>query len=195
MVRIPSGILRVRWAAITHQSLDFESGGVHHSLKVPLPWFLNRRFPELLVNWLLAGELLMDEEKDVGCSDFAMLRRWHAAFCSGSPLQHRMILLETEARLLRLAAQLPPLGFASSRTAVQGQTGEVEQMTVFVAENYTRNIGINEIAPVAGLHPNSAIRAFRRTCGLTLLEYLTMHRIWHAQHLLAATNMKIRIVA
>ena len=137
----------------------------------------------------------MDEAKDAGCSDFAMLRRWHAAFCSGSPLQHRMILLETEARLLRLEDQVPPLGSASSRTAIQGQMGKIERMTVFVAENSTRNIGINEIAAVAGLHPNSAMRAFRRTCGLTILEYLTMHRIWHAQHLLTATNMKIRVLA
>jgi AraC-like DNA-binding protein len=194
-VRIPAGVFCVRWAAIPHQSLDFDPGGIHYSLKVPLAWFLNWRLPDLLVNRLLAGELLMDEECDPGCSDFAMLRRWFEAFCSNSPSRHRVILLEAEARLLRLAAQLPPLNESSSRTAAKGHLGKVERMTVFVAENYTRDIGITEIASAGGLHPNSAMRAFRKTCGLTLLEYLTMHRIWHAQQLLAATNMKIRVIA
>ncbi|MFN6108244.1 MAG: hypothetical protein ACK5EA_27800, partial [Planctomycetaceae bacterium] len=34
--------------------------------------------------------------------------RWHRAFRSGSPPLHRMILLEAQARLLRLAVEFPP---------------------------------------------------------------------------------------
>ena len=56
-------------------------------------------------------------------------------------------------------------------------------MTVYIAANYTQDIDVARVAEVAGMHPNSAMRLFRQTCGLTVLEYLKMHRIWHAQHL------------
>ena len=56
-------------------------------------------------------------------------------------------------------------------------------MTVYIAANYTQDIDVARVAEVAGMHPNSAMRLFRQTCGLTVLEYLKMHRIGHAQHL------------
>jgi AraC-like DNA-binding protein len=194
-VRIPGGALTVRWAAIPHQSLAFDPGGPHYSLKVPLAWFLGWQLPESLVSRLLGGELLIDTRQDPDSSDLALLRRWHRAFVSGSPVLHRMILLEAQGRLLRLAVEHPPAQPTRGLTAVAGQLGRFEQMTVFIAGNYTRAIEVADVARVAGLHPNSAMRLFRQTCGLTILDYLSMHRVWHAQHLLATTNLKIRAIA
>lgn len=191
-IRNQAGDLCVRWAAIPHQSIDFAPGGIHYSLKVPLSWFLSWNLPEPLVNRLLGGEMLMQTESDAGCSDLAMMRRWHTAFESKDPLAHRMILLEAEARLLRLALPSSSQAIASTQRV---QLGKFERMTVYIAANYTRDIAIADIAAAAGMHPNSAMRLFRQTCGLTMLEYLTMHRIWHAQHLLATSNMKITDVA
>jgi AraC-like DNA-binding protein len=194
-VRIPGGALTVRWAAIPHQSLEFDPGGPHYSLKVPLAWFLGWQLPESLVSRLLGGALLIDTRQEPDSSDLALLRRWHRAFVSGSPVLHRMILLEAQARLLRLAVEHPPSQSSRGLTAVAGQLGRFEQMTVFIAGNYTRPLDVSEIAAVAGLHPNSAMRLFRQTCGLTMLDYLAMHRVWHAQHLLATTDFKIRAIA
>ena len=193
-IRNQAGDLCVRWAAIPHQSIDFAPGGIHYALKVPLSWFLNWRLPEPLVNRLLGGEMLMQTEPDSSCSDLSMMRRWHAAYVSSDPHAHRMILLEAEARLLRLALTLP-----SSRQAAaigpQTLLGKFERMTVFIAANYTRDIAVPDIAAEVEIHPNSAMRLFRQTCGLSMLEYLTMHRIWHAQHLLTTGDMKITDVA
>jgi AraC-like DNA-binding protein len=190
-----AGELCVRWAAIPHQSVDFDPGGIHYSLKVPLAWFLNWRLPESLVNRLLGGEMLIETETDPGCSDLAMLRRWHAAFISGDPDAHRMILLEAEARLLRMALRQQQAGQSTATRCIAGHLGKFERMTVFIAGNYTRCIDVADVAAAAGMHPNSAMRLFRQTCGLTVLEYLTMHRIWHAQHLLTEGRMKIRDIA
>jgi AraC-like DNA-binding protein len=195
MLRIPAGCLCVRWAAIPHQSLGFDPGGLQYSLKIPLAWFLNWQLPEKLVQRLLAGELVVDREPDPGCSDLAMMRRWHAAYLSGKPEQRRIVLLESEARLLRLSAGLLQRDRRSRTSSVHGQFGKVELMTAFVASNYTKHIDIADIAASAGMHPNSAMRLFRRSCGMTLLEYVNMHRVWHAQYLLAGTDMKIRLVA
>ena len=86
----------------------------------------------------------------------------------------------------------PHTGQPTASGGITGHLGKFEQMTVFIAGNYTRDI---DVAAAAGMHPNSAMRLFRQTCGPTVLEYLTMHRIWHAQHLLTEGNMKIRDIA
>lgn len=194
-IRILEGALCVRWAAIPHQSIDFEPGGIHYSLKVPLAWFLNWRVPESLVSRLLGGEMLMESEPDAGCSDLAMLRRWHAAFVSKDPDLHRMILLEAEARLIRMAKRFDSRGLPGLTNVTRGQLGRFETMTVFIARNYTCPLSVAQIAAEAGLHPHSAMRLFRQTCGLSVLEYLTFHRVWHAQHLLVSSRMKVRDIA
>jgi AraC-like DNA-binding protein len=194
-VRNQAGEFCVRWAAIPHQSIDFEPGGIHYSLKIPLAWFLSWRLPESLVNRLMGGEMLIESEPDVGCADLAMMRRWHAAFVANTAESHRMILLEAEARLLRLALRQPVANTPGTCVGVQGQLGKFERMTVYIAGHYTGDLDVSTIAGVVGMHPNSAMRLFRETCGLTIHEYLTMHRIWHAQHLLTTTTSKIRDVS
>lgn len=194
-IRNHAGDFCVRWAAIPHQSVDFEPGGIHYSLKIPLAWFLNWQLPQSLVSRLLGGEMLIETESAAGSSDLAMMHRWHMAFMSGNADAHRMILLEAEARLLRLALRQPPNSPSTNTGSPAGKLGKFERMTVFIAGNYTRDIDIAQIAAAAGMHSSSAMRLFRQSCGLTVLEYLTMHRIWHAQHLLTSSQMKIRDVA
>ena len=106
-----------------------------------------------------------------------------------------MVLLEAEARLLRLSMNMPSRRRQAELGGVQAHLGKVERMTVFVAGHYTDDIAIADIAQAAELHPNSAMRLFRKACGMTLMEYLTMHRVCHAQQLLATTDIKIRSVA
>ena len=73
--------------------------------------------------------------------------------------------------------------------------GKVEQMASLIAANYHRNIKVAEIAKAAGLHENYAMQLFRRACGVTLLQYITQHRVWHAQRLLTTTDMKMIDIA
>ncbi len=105
-------------------------------------------------------------------------------------------MLEAEARLRRMALRIAEDANPLNRSILtRGRLGKVEQMAVFIAVHYTQNIRIADIAQAAGLHSNSAMRVFRKTGGTTLLEFLTLHRVWHAQRLLATTDMKIRYVA
>jgi transcriptional regulator GlxA family with amidase domain len=45
------------------------------------------------------------------------------------------------------------------------------------------------------LHPDYAVTLFRKTFGVGLVNYLTQHRLTHAQRLLAITNHKIARIA
>ena len=195
-VTIPAQELCVRWGAIPHQNTDVNSGGVQLSLKIPLPWFLQWQLPDSFVNSLIRGKLFLDREADPGCSDWAMLGGWHELLQGDTPERKRIVLLETEARLRRMALRtLVDECRAGRDRGAFGQLGKVDAMVSFIATHYTDDINVEEIAGCVSLHPRSAMRLFRESCGMTLWEYLTSHRVWHAQRLLAASEMKVRQVA
>lgn len=192
-VRIPAGALCVRWAAIPHQCIAMKQASTHYSLKLPFAWFMRWDPPQELVKALLGGRMVIDHEPAEGCTDEAMFHRWSALFGQECGEPGRIVALEAEARLRRAALRLGHSSFDSSaRSSARAHIGSVERMTIFIAENYTRPLTIDEIARAARLHPNSAMRLFRRSCGVTLLDYVNMHRIWHAQRLLNTSVLKTR---
>jgi AraC-like DNA-binding protein len=195
-VTIPAHWLCVRWAAIPHQCIDASADSSQFSLKIPLPWFLQWQLPGKLVDSLMHGELLLDREPDADCSDWAMFRRWHGLLQGNAAECDRIVLLEAEARLRRMTVRSTIHGCRrGSRNAEPGLLGKVDLMIHYIASRYTEDIDIAGISSSTSLHPRSAMRLFRETCGITLWECLTMHRVWHAQRLLAASEMKIRQVA
>jgi transcriptional regulator GlxA family with amidase domain len=52
-----------------------------------------------------------------------------------------------------------------------------------------------DIAKHINMHPASATKLFKKICGMSLMHYITQHRIFHAQRLLMSTDMKIVDVA
>lgn len=195
-VTIPAKELCVRWAAIQHQCIDACPNGEQYSLKIPLPWFLQWQLPDPFVNALMHGELLLDRELDEDCSDLAMFRRWQKLLQVKSTESERIVLLEAEARLRRITVRSAvDRHRREHRHTTLGQLGKVDLMIHYIASHYTEDISIDDITKCSALHPRSAMRLFRGTCGMTLWECLTLHRVWHAQRLLAATEMKVRQIA
>jgi AraC-like DNA-binding protein len=68
-------------------------------------------------------------------------------------------------------------------------------MACLIARRYTEQLTAAEIGREMGLHPNYAMGLFKKAFGTTLIEYLTHHRVSHAQRLLATTDEKIVDVA
>ena len=71
----------------------------------------------------------------------------------------------------------------------------VSQVADYVAKHFKESIDLGDIAKTVAMHPGAATRTFKRLCGINLVQYVTQHRILHAQNLLAATDMKISGVA
>jgi AraC-like DNA-binding protein len=61
-------------------------------------------------------------------------------------------------------------------------------MACFVARHYTEKLTVKEISALVKLHPSYAMTLFQKTFGMTLVTYLTHHRISHAQRMLATTK-------
>jgi AraC-like DNA-binding protein len=109
-----------------------------------------------------------------------------------------------EARLRRLVATLPAQpapGSSAAKARVRttslqgGELNRVERMACLIAQRYTEQLTVAEIGKEVGLHPNYAMGLFKKAFGTTLIDYLTHHRISHAQRLLATTQEKIVEVA
>ncbi len=194
-VRIEAGQLSAFWAALPHQVTDYGDEPEYFVATLPLAWFLQCRLPEGFVQSLLHGEIVSERDPKRAQSDGQLLAGWEADLRKPSAGLTRAILLEMEARLLRLAMKARA-GRETPRRGrrvviAEGGFNKVEQMASWIAQNYTGRVTIEEIGRAVDLHPNYAMNLFRKAFGMTLIEYLTEHRVSHAQRLLATTDRKV----
>jgi AraC family transcriptional regulator, melibiose operon regulatory protein len=200
-VTIVPGRLSVFWAAIPHQIIDYGDEPDYFVATIPFAWFLQCRLPDRFVQPLLHGEVVSEPDATRAPFDFKLLGNWVSDLkAAGDDLKHA-VLLEMHARLMRLALTLPatlrspvPLGRRKASLELGG-LNKVEQMACLIAQRYLEHLSVEDIGKAVGLHPNYAMGLFKRTFGTTLVDYLTHHRVSHAQRLLATTDQKIVEVA
>ncbi len=201
-VRVEPGRLAVFWAAIPHQIVEYGQGTRYFVATIPFAWFLQCRLPELLVRPLVRGELVAENENAAGAADRACFTRWENDLKGKRDEPRRIVMLEMEARLRRLALGLSSEAPAKAAVA-RGRTGvlpggdlsKVEQMACLIAQRYTEPLTAEEIGRAVNLHPNYAMALFKKAFGTTLIDYVTHHRVSHAQRLLATTDEKIVEIA
>lgn len=190
------GRLTAFWAAIPHQIIDYEPNTDYFVATLPLAWFLQSRLPDLLVQPLMRGELVEDPGADRSDSDAWLFRQWAQDLSAPIRKVRDIVTAEMETRLRRLALGLETAeGASPRRQRHMSGLNRVEQMVCYVAQNYMEPITADDISRAAGMHPNSAMRLFKKTFGTTLVEHITHHRVFHAKRLLATTDQKIVDVA
>jgi AraC-like DNA-binding protein len=203
-VRIEGGQLGVFWAAIPHQVLEFSPGMSYFVMTIPFAWFLQCRLPDRFVQPLLRGEVLSEKLSASRLRhDQELFGQWEQDLSKPSDEVHHVVMLEMEARLRRMIATLPVAAAPAAPAKGRGRPGglhggelnKVEQMACLIAQRYTEQLTVTEIGQQVGLHPNYAMGLFKKAFGTTLIDYLTHHRVSHAQRLLATTDEKIVEVA
>ncbi len=201
MVRIEAGRLSVFWAAIPHQIIEFATDREYFVATIPFEWFLQWRLEDAFVQPLLRGEVHCDPSPEREQLDRRMFAQWEADLRNPTEETKRIVLLEMEARLRRLATALPHAAPAPRKanerqlTLLSGGLSKVERIACLIAQRYTEPLTVDEIGRSVGLHPNYAMNLFKKAFGTTLIEYLTHHRVSHAQRLLATTGMKVVDIA
>lgn len=198
-VRFEAGHLSLFWAAIPHQIIDYGRNTEYFVATIPLSWFLQCELPQRLTQPLMRGEVFTEQGEERATIDIALFKQWEADLERESEAAREIVMLEMEARLRRLAASLPsPANREKRRQHLSLQAGslnKVEQMACLVAQRYTEPLTVAGVSKSVGLHPNYAMGLFKKTFGTTLIDYLTSHRISHAQRLLATTDEKIVDIA
>ena len=200
-LRSEAGQLSAFWAGLPHQVTDYGDEPEYFVATLPLAWFLQCKLPDGFVHALLHGQIISESEPHRAQSDGRLFAGWEADLRKPNSGLVKAVLLEMEARLLRLALKASQTDDALKKMRTrrvvieEGGFNKVEKMACLIAQRYTEHLTIDAIGRVVDLHPNYAMSLFRKAFGTTLNDYLTQHRVSHAQRLLATTDQKIVDVA
>ena len=198
-IKVKPGHLTAFWAAIPHQIIDYEDATEYFVATLPLAWFLQCQLPDSLMQPLMRGEVISEPQPGRADFDTALFVQWEGDLQKNSRVIRDIVTREMETRLRRLGATLETARAGNiTRPPAKVQVGglnKVEQIVCYIAQNYIEPITVTDIGKMVGLHPNSAMRLFKKVFGTTLIDHLTHHRIFHAKRLLATTDQKIVDVA
>jgi AraC-like DNA-binding protein len=192
---IQAGRLAVFWAGIPHVLREIGAGTECIWVTLPLAWFMQWRISGPVSRRLLSGEILFEPEGATGQTEWdrTLLSHWVENMRSASADWRRVVMLEAEARLRRLALALDRHTSPLAPGTPAGPA--LARVTAFIGCHYREDLSIAQIAGHAGLHPNYLMQLFKRSCGMGLWEYVLRLRISHAQRLLLMSNATILDVA
>lgn len=185
-LRSPKAVLF--WAAKPHQVLWASSGASGFAVDIPLPWVLRWDLPSALKQALLNGEYLICNDSLQSRIDKLAFRKWHGDYESGDTERYLAMLAEVAARLRRFVGSVTGRTSGSSAKHTDGPAADVvTRIWTVIAEHADEPLTVRDIAEYAGYHPRYAMTQFRRGCGMSIMDYLTRHRIANAQRLLLTT--------
>jgi len=194
-LHVPERTLCAFWAAMPHRTAPCpEPETFVFSIALPLAKFLHWNLPAKLSRALLDGQLLCTPHNAM---DEMSMRRWRADLADDSIESIAIVSLELEARLRRMARSLDSASLPAfeMHTASTLGAGKAERMARYMVEHFSEPLRVEDIARSAHVHPAYAMRLFRETYGVSVIEYLTQRRIAHAQMLLATTDESIASIA
>jgi len=197
-IKVEAGRMFVFWAAIPHQVISLDTNLPYYVATLPFAWFLQSQFPEAFVQSILGGEVFEEADLEHFEHDVFLFRQWIQDLKLLTEERQNLVILEMKARLFRLISQSKPkLSEVRHRlsTIESGGLSKIEKMACYIARHYEEPISVEDIGEAVGLHPNYAMNLFKKGFGTTLNDYLTYHRISHAQRLLVTTNAKIIEIA
>lgn len=184
-LKIPPRRLTVFWGAMPHHALGADPKTLSHVLRIPMPLVLQWNLPAWLIQQLVDFQVLVDAPDQLPCADLDLLKHWIRLMRRPTIETERIVMLEAEARLRRMAMDRRASPVLAPRTT---GVARLERMIDVIARRGLSRLRIPEVAREAGLTRAYAMRLFRKSMGMTMLEYITRQRVSHAQRLLATTD-------
>jgi AraC family transcriptional regulator, melibiose operon regulatory protein len=179
------------WATWPHHLISFRPGTTCTWLTLPLASFLRFGLPQTLTQIILHNQPMLESNT----SDAALFQRWHEDGPNLNPERQRILELELEARLRRLALGLKAPRKVRPQARRSAPNGKAEQIAQLISEHYLEAMNLTEIANRVGLHPNYATSVFKQTFAMTITAYLNQHRIAHVQRLLVTSDRPVLEIA
>ena len=218
---VPAGQLALFWATIPHQLVQVEDSSILHWLTIPFATFLRWQLPDPLTQRIIRGNFALGTFQAEGQSHQQQFRQWYNDLQHPTPEILKIVSLEVEACLRRLARGVDlsrtnqmclegniPISPASPTNREDcsspenvtnitpiGELTAVERIASFIAEHYTEPLPIAQIAREVNLHPNYAMSLFRKSFAISIVDYITQYRIAHAQRLLITTDLNVSQIA
>ncbi len=191
------GHLCVFWATRPHRPVQINGTGKITNAYVNLAEFLRWDLPTEFVSAILRGVVVTSTGEIAG--DAEMTARWAKEIDHSEPEWQRLHALEIQSRLQRLAidgwsVMLEPSGKTDPSYGGEA-VNQVALMLQYVAEHYSQDVSVTDVAVAAGLSQNNAMILFKKILKRTIKEYITDIRIFQAKVSLAETDKKILTIA
>lgn len=199
-VLVPARRLTVFWATVPHQIVEHEGCTPYFVATIPFAWFLKWGLPSQLHMRILHWEMVVDAADCDPERERLMFEQWNHDVEDEALAP--AAALEIQARLLRMARHLPEMPASvvdtqslSYQTVPLESQDKAEQMACQISRGYERKLTIPELAAEVDLHPDYAATLFKKTFGTTIVNFITRHRVAHAQRLLLSTDDQIIHIA
>ncbi|AZZ94494.1 helix-turn-helix domain-containing protein [Hahella sp. KA22] len=194
-MKLSAGDLLCYSALHFHQFGAVSDDAVAYSFRLPLFALFNLQLSCGVKQQLFHG--VPCRARCAGLVDDTMLARWVAELRLCDPALDDLILDEITLLLRRLfkdACYTPP------DQQIPGVTGlkvsqHIPVMLQFINDNYHASISVCDVADHVGLHKNFAMTLFKKTLGMSILEYLTALRVHHARRMLQYTGEQVTQIA
>jgi AraC-like DNA-binding protein len=193
---VPKRQLAAFWGGTPHALLTADAATECIWATIPLGSVLAWRLPHPLLRRLFRGHLLLDPKLERADLDEEQLRGW-AGWDGSERREHgKIIQLEVEARVRRFAlAVVDSAPRFDSSPPTSGAERLSERVAEVIGARFAERLSIETIAAAVGASPHRVMRAFKKSCGMSVGDYLTGVRVCHAQRLLLQTDSKILDVA
>ena len=188
-ITVPAKSLALFWGLVSHQIVDYENDQPYFVCTIPLSVFLEWKLPAFFVDRVLKGEVLIEKNEGHFIHDNFLMENWIKDYSINK--EHKVILLEMHARLLRMSKRISPCEKSERFGINSNEISKVEQIALFIAQNYLKTIKAVDISKNVGLHPDYANVIFKKAFGLTINEYIIQERVLHAQRKLISTDKSI----
>lgn len=201
-VRIPAQRLSVFWAGIPHQATAIDYGPDNNSeqcnIYLPLDAFLHMPHVDRLHEVMMGGGVICLASDNVGPRT---LRRWYTDYRSGDPERQDILKVEIATMLRRavligwdelLPAWIHPTSAAPRQAP---PVRYVVAMVRHILDNLSEPLRVEDVARVAGLHPNYALSLFTSVMRIPIRQFIVRMRLLRARALLFESNFSISNVA
>ena len=193
-----AGDLCIFWGGLPHQVIDTAEDSFFIAIHLPLIHFFRLRLPATIQQRLMRGATLVTAQPNP--EDDRAFVRWSAWMRSDDPLRAAHAIDELLLRIERI--QFAPYRLLDADAG----RGEAERLDAhsfhnigriceYVAENFRRDIDSTDIALSADIHPKYAMSVFKKSTGMTLIEYVSLLRLSYAQALLMHEDASVLQVA
>ncbi len=193
---VPMGRLAVFWGGAPHALIATDAVTECIWTTIPLGSLLAWRLPHVLVRRLFRGDLLLEPDLERTSFDEQQQRGWAGWDTSDLREHGKIIQLEVEARVRRFAlANVESARSFDSSPPSSAAEHLSERVAEVIGARFAERLSIETIATAVGSSPHRVMRAFKKSCGMSIGDYLTGVRVSQAQRLLVQTDAKMLDVA
>jgi len=197
-VLVPPDRITLFWGGAPHRVTDVDGTGTVTNVYLSLGQFLRWTLPAELVEAILADCVIVARPNlDI---DENLFDRLYAERTQENAAWLKLHMAEIENRLRRMALE----GWDELLGAPEGGRRTMAPLTTmrhagamlrFIADNFSRPIGVAEIIGSANLSQGHAMKLFKQIMGRSIKEHLTRTRLSHARMLLSDSGAKIVNIA